>query len=131
MCTVLPEICGPVCELALVTITAMNSGSGPAGGGVLLPGSVLQSVPHAGATGLMAKPLKLAGPDPPLSAFTFHQLGPQKVTAVPIALLPSPITNAPPSGAVAKISTRHPLTETVLPPSSPTATKIDSGPVAL
>jgi hypothetical protein len=35
---VLPEIVDPDFEIELETITAMKSGSGPAGGGELLPG---------------------------------------------------------------------------------------------
>src|SRR5437016_821558 len=131
MWTVLPEICGPDCELELVTITAMKAGKGPAGGGALLPGSVLQSMPQAGVAGLRAKPLKLAGAGPPLRVFSFHHWGPQNVTAVPGVLLPSPITNAPPPGKNAKISTVQPLAVVVLPPSSLTVTEIDLGPVEL
>jgi hypothetical protein len=38
----------------------MYSGSGPAGGGGLLPGSVLQAMPQRGSAGLSAKPLNAA-----------------------------------------------------------------------
>jgi len=49
--TVSPDISGPVWRAELVTITAMNAGSGPSGGGVLLPGSDVQLCPHAGVAG--------------------------------------------------------------------------------
>src|SRR5713226_7351577 len=118
MWTVLPKIWDPDCELKPVTSTAMKAGRGPAGDGALLAGSVLQFAPQLGVAGLSAKPLKLAGAGPPLRLFTFHHSGPQKVTAVPSALLPSPIAKAPPVGANAKIKTVQPLTDVVLPPSS-------------
>jgi hypothetical protein len=54
MCTVFPEICEPDCALEYVTITLMKAGSGPVGGGALLPGSVLQFVPQLGVAGLSA-----------------------------------------------------------------------------
>src|SRR3954451_4378706 len=92
-----PEICDPDFVDLLVTITAMNAGSGPAGGGALLPGSVLHVPPQRGADTLRAKPLNDEGAAPPLRSFTFHHCEPQKVT-VPVVLL-SPITNAPPPGA--------------------------------
>src|SRR2546421_928546 len=129
MCTVSPEICEPDCELELVTITPINAGNGPAGGEALLPGSVPQSAPQLGVAGLSAKPLKLEGAGPPLRVFSVDHWAPQKVTAVPGALLPSPITNAPPVDTGAKISTVHPLTDVMLPPSSVTVAEIDSGPV--
>jgi hypothetical protein len=44
MWTVLPEICEPDMEVLLDTSTPRYAGSGPAGGGALLPGSVLQPV---------------------------------------------------------------------------------------
>src|SRR6266487_4793916 len=93
MCTVSPEICEPDCDTELVTITPMNSGSGPAGGCGLLPGPVVQPVLQIGVAGLSAKPLKLAGAAPPLSVLSFHHCAPQNVTWVPLALLPSPIVN--------------------------------------
>src|SRR2546423_2107010 len=129
MCTVSPEIWEPDCELELVTITPINAGNGPAGGETLLPGSVLQSARQLGVAGLSAKPLKLEGAGPPLRVFSVDHWAPQKVTAVPGALLPSPITKAPPVDTGAKISTVHPLTDVVLPPSSVTVAEIDSGPV--
>jgi hypothetical protein len=52
-----------------VTISAMKAGSGPLTGGVELPGSALQFVPHAGAWADSAKPLKLLGAGPPLKLF--------------------------------------------------------------
>src|SRR5438128_12534707 len=83
----------------------MKAGSGPAGGGALLPGSVLQSVPQLGVFGFRAKPWKLAGAGPPLKEFSCHHCAPQKVTDVPTALFRSPITNEPLPGAKAKTST--------------------------
>jgi hypothetical protein len=99
MCGVLPEIADPDMAAELVTITAMYLGSGPAGGGALLPGSVLQFTPQPGTLGLTAYPLKLAGAWPPLSELSRAHCAPQNVTADPVALLPSPMTNAPPPGA--------------------------------
>src|SRR5436309_13588916 len=84
MCGVFPEICAPDFEDELVTITPMKAGSGPAGGGALLPGSVLQSVPQLGTDGFLAKPLKLAGAEPALSEFSFDHCEPQNVTGVPL-----------------------------------------------
>ncbi len=74
---------------------------------MLLPGSVLQPMPHVGALGFSAKPLKLAGAAPPLKEFVFAHWAPQKVTAVPVALFRSPITKAPPPGAKANASVEH------------------------
>lgn len=54
MWTVLPEMAAPDLAVELVTITAMYLGSGPAGGGALLPGSVLYDVPQPGVAGLAA-----------------------------------------------------------------------------
>src|SRR5256885_9334418 len=100
-----------------------------AGGKALLRGSVLKSAPQLGVAGLSATPWKLEGGGPPLSVFSVDHWAPQKVTAVPGALLPSPITKVPPVDTGAKISTVHPLTDVVLPPSSVTVAEIDSGPV--
>ncbi len=59
--------------------------------------------------------MKLAGAGPPLSVLSFHHCAPQKVTAVPFALFPSPITN----GTGWNVITEQPPTvEAVLPPSS-------------
>ena len=57
----LPEIVEPDLALELVTITAMYSGSGPAGGWALLPGPVLQLTPQDGEAGADAKPLGQLG----------------------------------------------------------------------
>src|SRR5204863_7623289 len=100
MCTVLPEICDPDLDTELVTITPMNSGSGPAGGCGLLPGPVVQFAPQLGVAGLSTKPLKLAGAEPPLSVLSIHHCAPLNVTWVPLALLPSPIANRPGGEAV-------------------------------
>ena len=51
MCGVFPEIWEPDFVDELVTSTAMNVGSGPAGGGVLLPGSVVHVAPQEGVAG--------------------------------------------------------------------------------
>src|SRR5467141_3130275 len=64
-------------------------------------------MPHVGALGSSAKPLKLAGAAPPLNEFVFAHWAPQKVTAVPFALCRSPITKAPPPGAKANASVEH------------------------
>src|SRR5690242_8599465 len=86
-----------------VTMTAMYAGSGPAGGGVELPGLVLQLTPHCGVDGFAAKPLKAPGStaclSPALRTFCFHHCEPQKYTE-PVAVL-SPTTNEPPPGAYA------------------------------
>src|SRR6185437_8608658 len=106
----------------------MNAGSGPAGGGGLLPGSVDQVAPHAGRlAGAFSKPLNAAGAEPPLRSFRFHHCAPQNVTAVPTAALPSPITNVPPA-MPAKTSTRQ-LVVAVLPPTSAIETVIVNVPV--
>ncbi len=104
MCTVLPKIAESDWLTELVTITAMYAGSGPAGGGVLLPGSAVQLMRQLGVVGFSAKPLKLAGAGPPLTELSFPHCAPQKVTDVPMTLLPSPIAKAPPPGAKAKVS---------------------------
>src|SRR4051812_11216100 len=97
MCTVSPEIVGPDLPIELETTTAISEGSGPAGGGGLLPGPVVQSVPHAAVAGVVSKPLNAAGAAPPLRLLSFHHWAPQKVTSVPTAALLSPITKFPPA----------------------------------
>jgi hypothetical protein len=54
MCGVVPLICEPLFVAESVEITPMYAGSGPAGGGALLPGSVVQVAPHVGVAGLFA-----------------------------------------------------------------------------
>src|SRR5579872_2761146 len=100
MWAMFPEICEPDFEYLLVTITAMYGGSGPLGGGVLLPGSVLHMAPQVGLVGLRAKPLKLAC-EPEDVMLIFYHCAPQKVTEVPMALSLSPMANDPPPGAKA------------------------------
>src|SRR5689334_9191479 len=102
-------------------MTPMYAGSGPAGGGVLLPGSVLQPAPQLGAAGLAAKPLKFALL-PADVAFCFAHWAPQKVTAVLSPLSLSPMTNAPPPGAKAKTSSSLQGIEMELPAPSVTET---------
>src|SRR6266853_1780637 len=99
MWTVSPEICEPSLPTVLVTITAMKAGRGPSGGGVLLPGSVVQATPQLGVVGLSAKPLKLFGAEPPLVGLFCTHCAPQKVTELPTAEFWSPITKLPPPGA--------------------------------
>ena len=48
-----------------------------AGGGAELPGSVVQFTPQTGAGVESSKPLKAAGPVPPLSEFSFHHCAPE------------------------------------------------------
>jgi hypothetical protein len=48
MWTVLPEIRDPFLAARLVTMTPMYCGSGPFGGGAVLPGLVLQLTPQLG-----------------------------------------------------------------------------------
>src|SRR5450759_607161 len=87
-------------------MTPMKAGSGPAGGGVLFPVSALQLVAlQLGALGLSAKPLKLAGADPPLREFSFHHCAPQKVTELPTTAFLSPMTKLPPPGAKKRATT--------------------------
>src|SRR6476659_4299605 len=116
MCRVLPEIVEPDLCTELVTITAMKLGSGPAGGGGLFPGSVVQLVPQTTVFGVSAKPLNAAGAAPPSRVFSFHHWAPQKVTAVPTAALPLPIAKFPPATAP-KIRIVV-VASAVLPPSS-------------
>ena len=120
MLTMFPESVEPDCAAELLTMTAMKAGSGPSGGGVLLPVRPVQvdgGIEQLGDFGLPAKPLKLAGPGPPLIELSFDHRAPQKVTAEPTALSLSPITKEPPPGAAAKINTLQVLA-VVEPPSS-------------
>src|SRR5712692_692811 len=117
MWTVSPEISEPSLPTELVTITAMKAGSGPSGGGVLLPGSVVQATPQLGVVGSSAKPLKLRGAEPPLKELSFAHRAPQKVTEVPIAAFLSPMTKLPPPGAKANPRVLHDVTA-MLPPTS-------------
>src|SRR5260370_11065757 len=117
MWTVLPEISEPSLPTELVTITAMKVGSGPSGGGVLLPGSVVQATPQLGVLGSSAKPLKLRGAEPPLVGLSFAHRAPQKVTVLPVAAFLSPMTKLPPPGAKANPTVLQELVA-VLPPTS-------------
>src|SRR4051812_41313385 len=72
---------------------AMKAGSGPGGGGALLPGSVVQATPQPLA-GFRANPLKAAGAAPPVRMFRLDHCAPQNVTTA--AAILSPTTNAPP-----------------------------------
>ena len=98
MCTAMPEIAEPLLAGALVTMTAMNAGSDPAGGGVEFPGSALHLAPHVGVVGSSANPLKLAVAMPP-SEFSFAHCAPQNVTELPNEPFGPPITKLPPPGA--------------------------------
>src|SRR6266851_4819732 len=104
MWTMVPEVVEPDLVALLVTITAMKVGSGPAGGGELLPGAAVKVAPQVGVVGLFAKPLKLLGAAPPLKELVFAHCAPQNVTEVPIAEFWSPMTKAPPPGAKEKPS---------------------------
>ena len=70
MCGVSPKIVDPDLEIEPETITPMYDGNGPLGGGVLLPGSVLQFVRHAAGLALSSKPLNEDGAPPPLSVLS-------------------------------------------------------------
>src|SRR5438876_12035394 len=95
ICTVFPALTDPFCLAELVTITAMYSGSGPAGGGLAFPFAMLQPIPQFGKLEVCPKPLKLAGAEPPLRRLSLDHWASQNVTAVPLALLLSPIAKAP------------------------------------
>src|SRR5437773_5319317 len=95
ICTVFPTLTDPFCRAELVTIMAMYSGSGPAIGGLAFPIAMLQPIPQFGRLDVCPKPLKLAGAEPPLRRLSLDHWPPQNVTAVPLALLPSPIAKAP------------------------------------
>jgi hypothetical protein len=57
MCGVSPEICEPDLEIEFDTITP-NAASGPAGGGALLPESVVQPVPQFGVFRIQCEALE-------------------------------------------------------------------------
>src|SRR3989442_15991149 len=90
----LPEIAEPDCVIELDTITAMYAGM-VAGGPELLAGRVVHVPPGIGGFVLVAsaKPLKLAGTEPPLNEFNLSHCAPQKVTRLPITASRSPMTN--------------------------------------
>src|SRR3954465_4392169 len=94
MWTIVPETVEPDFVTLLVTTTDMYAGSGPFGGGGLLPASVVNVPPHVGDAGFLAKPLKAEGAGPPFTVLEPDHWSPQKVT-VPVAL-PSATTKAPP-----------------------------------
>ena len=125
----LPEIDEPDLCIELETITAMYDGSGPAGGGVLFPGSVDQLVPHVTAAGVSSKPLNAAGASPAATSLSFDQRDPQKVTSWPTACSPLPITKLPPA-AKAKIRIVVDASA-MLPPSSTMCTLIVNLPRAV
>src|SRR5713226_7999298 len=82
MWTVSPDSVEPDLWTELATMTAMYCGT-LSGGPELLPGSLIQPAPHCGGCPVpSAKPLKLAGAEPPLNE-------------LPVAELPSPMTKAP------------------------------------
>src|SRR5579884_220337 len=101
-----PEIAGPLFVTVDATMIAMYCGMVD-GGGVELPGSVVQFMPQLGVAVESSKPLKAAGPVPPLSELFFHHCAPQKFTDSPTAFatgptVRSPTTKVPPT---ARIST--------------------------
>src|SRR5260370_1338305 len=98
ICTTLPEIALPDWLIELETITPMKEGSGPGGGGALLPGSVVQVVLHVGSMAESSQPLKEAGAGPPLKVLFVAHCAPQKLTEVPVTVpgTTSPTTNEPP-----------------------------------
>jgi hypothetical protein len=112
----LPEIVGPDLAEELVTITPINAGRGPSGGGELLPGSAPQTVPQLGVFGLSAKPLKLRGAGPPPSELTLAHCAPQNMTELPTTEFLSPITKAPPPGANARVHVTVTLFEVTVEP---------------
>src|SRR5712692_10475193 len=111
-----PEIVGPDLLDELVTMTPISRGSGPSGGGVLLPGSVLHPAPQLGVPGLSAKPLKLRGAGPPVSELTFAHCAPQNITELPTTAFLSPMTNAPPPGAKASVQMTVTVFELIVEP---------------
>jgi hypothetical protein len=66
----LPLMTGPDLVIELAAITLMKAGT-LSGGWQLLPGLLCQVPPHDGGFGFntLAKPLKLAGAEPPLRWF--------------------------------------------------------------
>jgi hypothetical protein len=56
----------------------MNDGSGPAGGGGLLPRLVVQFVPHVTRAGEFSKPLNAAGAAPAERLFSFDHFAPRR-----------------------------------------------------
>ena len=92
----LPLMTGPDLVTELAAITLMKAGT-LSGGLQLLPGSLSHVPPHDGGFGLntLAKPLKLAGAEPPLRWFALSHWAPQKVTFVPTTASRSPITKLP------------------------------------
>jgi hypothetical protein len=87
---------GPDLTIELAAITLMKAGT-VSGGLQLLPGSLSHVPPHDGGFGFntLAKPLKLAGAEPPLRWFAFDHWAPQKVIFVPTTASRSPITKLP------------------------------------
>lgn len=89
----------PLLVMELATITGMLPGT-VAGGLVLLPGPVVQVLPHAGMARLFSKPLNPFGADPPLIGLYRAHCDPQKYTiAPPVMLARLPTTNWPPAGS--------------------------------
>src|SRR5260370_33417843 len=105
----------PCFLMELATMTPMKSGRDPWGGRALLPGRVAHWMPHTGALTLPSNPLNDAGAGPPLSELSLAHCAPQKVTAVPIALLWLQITKLPPGTKANNITWVSPVA--VLSPS--------------
>src|SRR6266576_2385973 len=95
----LPEIADPDLWTELVTITPMNAGSGPDGGGAELPGAVIQLTPQSGVRGALAKPLKLLESFPAPAMLLWVHWAPQNITRSPIPACWEPTTKLPPPGA--------------------------------
>src|ERR1041385_9308507 len=91
MWIVLPEIADLELWTVLVTITPMNLGSGPGGGGAELPGAVIQSTPQSGVRGDLAKPLKLRGSFPASARLFCIHCAPQNITRSPMAACAPPM----------------------------------------
>src|SRR5438094_6645878 len=90
-----PEIVDPDFAVRLETMTAISVGT-VAGGPELLPGSDDHVWPHEGVWLVFSKPLKLAGPGPPVIGLDFAHCAPHQRTEPKGTFVRSPITKAPP-----------------------------------
>src|ERR1043166_9018221 len=95
ICVTLPNIIPPDLVTELATIARMVPDNS-FGGWEPSPDLLVQVPPHdARPFVVSAKPLKSFGAGPPVSAFSFSHLSPQKVTCWPTNALPLPITKLP------------------------------------